>query len=145
MPAATDIAFALAILAVVGSALPSPLRAFLLTLAVVDDLIVIVVIAVFYTEGLHLLPLAGGSSQRSRRTPCCSEARIRTSLVYLPLAAVAWAAMYESGVHATIAGVVLGLLTRVFPTRTRPARRPSGSSTGSPRSARASRCRSSHC
>ncbi len=58
VPAATDIAFALAILAVVGSALPSPLRAFLLTLAVVDDLIVIIVIAVVYTETIHLTPLA---------------------------------------------------------------------------------------
>ena len=68
IPAATDIAFALAVLAVVGSSLPSALRAFLLTLAVVDDLVVIVIIAVFYTSTLHLLPLlAGGPAARGVR------------------------------------------------------------------------------
>jgi Na+:H+ antiporter, NhaA family len=114
IPAATDIAFALAILAVVGSALPVPLRAFLLTLAVVDDLIVIVVIAVFYTSSIHLVGLLVAA------LACGVYAvlqwrRVRSSLVYLPVAVVAWAGMYQSGVHATIAGVVLGLLTRVLP------------------------------
>ena len=71
MPAATDIAFALAVLAVVGSNLPTALRAFLLTLAVVDDLIVIVIIAVFFTDSLHLLALAVAGS-RSRPGRCCS-------------------------------------------------------------------------
>jgi NhaA family Na+:H+ antiporter len=112
VPAATDIAFALAVLAVVGSNLPTALRVFLLTLAVVDDLIVIVIIAVVYTESLALLPLllaiacfvAWAVLQRLR---------IRTPLIYLPLAVVAWWSVHESGVHATIAGVVLGLLTRV--------------------------------
>ena len=114
VPAATDIAFALAILAVVGSALPTPLRAFLLTLAVVDDMIVIVVIAVFYTSSIHLtgLLVAGAA--------CLAYAvlqhrRVRSSLLYIPVVMVAWAGMYESGVHATIAGVLLGLLTRVLP------------------------------
>ena len=113
IPAATDIAFALAVLAVVGSNLPSSLRAFLLTLAVVDDLIVIVIIALFYTETLQVsslvvalaLFLAYGVAQRLR---------VRSPLVYLPIALAAWWFLYLSGVHATIAGVVLGLLTRVL-------------------------------
>ncbi|MCW2787040.1 MAG: Na+/H+ antiporter NhaA [Marmoricola sp.] len=114
IPAATDIAFALAVLAVVGSALPTQLRAFLLTLAVVDDLIVIAIIAVFYTDTVHLGALLGaigvfiayGVLQRLR---------VRTALVYLPLAVGAWWLVHESGIHATVAGVTLGLLTRVLP------------------------------
>jgi NhaA family Na+:H+ antiporter len=114
VPAATDIAFALAILAVVGSALPSQLRAFLLTLAVVDDLIVIVVIAVFYTSTIHLTAFLV-SLAAFLAYAALQRLRVRSSLIYLPLAVIAWAAMHESGVHATIAGVVLGLLTRVIP------------------------------
>lgn len=112
IPSATDIAFALAVLAVVGSALPPQLRAFLLTLAVVDDLIVIAIIAVFYSSSLHLgaLALAGACLlgwwllQRVRWTPWPAM---------LGLALGAWGLMHESGIHATIAGVALGLLTRV--------------------------------
>ena len=114
VPAATDIAFALAVLAVVGSNLPTSLRAFLLTLAVVDDLIVIVIIAVFYTSafdaawfGLALLVMAVWAVLQRRR--------VSTPLVYVPLAVVTWWCVHESGVHATIAGVALGLLMRVVP------------------------------
>ena len=114
VPAATDIAFALAILSVVGSALPSQLRAFLLTLAVVDDLIVIVVIAVFYTSTIHLTALVVSLAAFAVYA-ALQWLRVRSPLLYLPLAVIAWAAMDESGVHATIAGVVLGLLTRVIP------------------------------
>ena len=112
IPSATDIAFALAVLAVVGSALPAQLRAFLLTLAVVDDLIVIVIIAVFYTSELHWGPLAIA-------VLCCGlyavlqHFRVRSWLVYVPVVVVAWWFTHESGIHATIEGVVLGLLTRV--------------------------------
>lgn len=112
IPSATDIAFALAVLAVVGSSLPPQLRAFLLTLAVVDDLIVIAIIAVFYSSALHLVPLALAAAcllgwwllQRSR---------IQLWLVFVVLAVAAWWLTHESGIHATIAGVALGLLTRV--------------------------------
>jgi NhaA family Na+:H+ antiporter len=114
VPAATDIAFALAILSVVGSALPPQLRAFLLTLAVVDDLIVIVVIAVFYTSTIHLTALLVSAAALVGYA-VLQRLRVRSALVYLPLAVVAWGAMHESGVHATIAGVALGLLTRVIP------------------------------
>ena len=112
IPAATDIAFALAVLAVVGSNLPTSLRAFLLTLAVVDDLIVILVIAVFYSEQVSLGALAVSAGFVSAYA-LAQWRRVRTPLVYLPLALGAWWFLYHSGVHATIAGVALGLLTRV--------------------------------
>ena len=114
IPAATDIAFALAVLAVVGSNLPTSLRVFLLTLAVVDDLVVVTIIAVFYTSTVHLLAL-------SLATLACAawavlqHFRVRTPFVYVPLAVTAWWLVHESGVHATIAGMVLALLTRVRP------------------------------
>ena len=114
IPAATDIAFALAVLAVVGANLPSSLRAFLLTLAVVDDLIVIVVIAVFYTSTLHLVPLAVAGAAFVAWA-VLQHLRIRSPLLYVPLAVLAWWCVHDSGIHATIAGVVLGLLTRVRP------------------------------
>jgi NhaA family Na+:H+ antiporter len=111
VPTATDIAFALAVLAVIGSRLPSALRAFLLTLAVVDDLLAIVIIAVFFTDDLRVAPLAASASILAgyvvlqRRWP-------RSWWLYLPMAVVAWALMHESGVHATVVGVAFGLLTR---------------------------------
>jgi NhaA family Na+:H+ antiporter len=114
IPAATDIAFALAVMAVVGSSLPSSLRAFLLTLAVVDDLVVIVIIAVFYTSTLHLLPLLCALVLLAAYA-LFQRLRVTTFLAYLPLAAATWWCVHESGVHATIAGVALGLLTRVLP------------------------------
>jgi NhaA family Na+:H+ antiporter len=112
VPAATDIAFALAVLAVVGSNLPTALRAFLLTLAVVDDLIVIVIIAVFFTDSLDLVWLAVAVAAMVAWT-LLQRARVSTPLIYVPLAVLAWWAVHECGVHATIAGVALGLLTRV--------------------------------
>jgi Na+:H+ antiporter, NhaA family len=114
IPAATDIAFALAVLAVVGSNLPTSLRVFLLTMAVVDDVVVVTIIAVFYTSTLHLTSLALAV------VGCAAWAvlqhfRVRTPLVYVPLAVATWWMVHESGVHATIAGMVLALLTRVRP------------------------------
>jgi NhaA family Na+:H+ antiporter len=114
IPSATDIAFALAVLAVVGSSLPATMRAFLLTLAVVDDLIVIVIIAVFYTESVDFVAL-GVAAVTFAAYAACQQRRIHTSLVYVPLAVLGWWFLHESGVHATIAGVVFGLLTRVIP------------------------------
>jgi NhaA family Na+:H+ antiporter len=112
IPAATDIAFALAVLAVVGSNLPNALRAFLLTLAVVDDLIVIVIIAVFFTDSLDLVWLAAAVAS-VLAWAVLQRRRVTTPLLYVPLAVVAWWAVHECGIHATIAGVALGLLTRV--------------------------------
>jgi NhaA family Na+:H+ antiporter len=112
IPAATDIAFALAVLAVVGSSLPTPLRIFLLTLAVVDDLIVIVIIAAFYTSGLHL-PSLGLTVLGLAIFALLQKYRGESWLWYVPLSIAIWWFMHESGIHATIAGVAMGLLTRV--------------------------------
>ena len=113
-PAATDLAFALAVLAVVGAWLPTSLRAFLLTLAVVDDLVVIIVIAVFYTSTLHLVPLLLAAVLLAAYA-WMQHLRVSSFLVYVPLAAATWWCVLESGVHATVAGVAMGLLTRVLP------------------------------
>lgn len=110
VPMATDIAFALAVLAVMGRGLPLALRAFLLTSAIVDDLGAILVIALFYSDSIHLLPLVGavgliiayGVLQRLDRCPWW---------VGVPLAVAAWATLHASGVHATIAGAAIGFLT----------------------------------
>ncbi len=121
IPMATDIAFAVAVLAVIGRYLPPALRTFLLTLAIVDDLGAIVVIAVFYTEHVALLPLVAaiallgvfGYLQRGRGAAAAlNRSPLPNWVVYLPLACAIWGLMHASGVHATIAGVAMGLLMR---------------------------------
>jgi NhaA family Na+:H+ antiporter len=112
IPSATDIAFALAVLAVISTHLPSALRTFLLTLAVVDDLLAIVVIAIFYTEELSLgfLGLALGTIAVFG---FLVQRRIRSWWLLIPLAVIAWALMHESGIHATVAGVLLAFTVPV--------------------------------
>ncbi|MBB1246053.1 Na+/H+ antiporter NhaA [Streptomyces durbertensis] len=112
IPMATDIAFALGVLAVVGTNLPSGLRAFLLTLAIVDDLGAIIVIAVFYTTSLNLWALAGAAVGLGVFYVLHKRMEVRGWYIYVPLAVVIWALMYNSGVHATIAGVAMGMLLR---------------------------------
>ncbi len=107
IPAATDIAFALAVLAIFGRGLPIGLRTFLLTLAVVDDLLAIVVIAVFYTAGVQLLALIGSLAAVAAFAIVVRARRLRWWLL-IPIALVAWWLMHEAGVHATVAGVLLG-------------------------------------
>lgn len=114
IPAATDIAFAVAVLAVVGRYLPIALRIFLLTLAIVDDLIAIAIIAIFYTAEVSigwllfaLVPLA--------LFALAVQFGIRKWWVLLPFAAVAWLCVHESGIHATVCGVLLGFLVPVKP------------------------------
>ncbi|MET8954559.1 Na+/H+ antiporter NhaA [Streptomyces sp. NPDC004393] len=111
VPTATDIAFALAVLAVIGTSLPSALRAFLLTLAVVDDLLAILIIAVFFTDRLNL-PALGGAFAGLAVFWLLLRKGVRGWYVYVPLALVIWGLMYNSGVHATIAGVAMGLMLR---------------------------------
>jgi NhaA family Na+:H+ antiporter len=113
VPIATDIAFALAVLAVLSTHLPTALRTFLLTLAVVDDLLAITVIAVFYTDHLAPGPLAlalipGGLFALA------VQRGVRAWWVLLPLAVATWALVHASGVHATVAGVVLGFTVPVL-------------------------------
>lgn len=113
IPTATDIAFAVAILAVLSTHLPAGLRTFLLTLAVVDDLLAITIIALFYTEeldlaflGLGLLPIL--------LFALLVQKRIFRGVLLIPLALVAWVLVHESGVHATVAGVLLGFTVPVL-------------------------------
>lgn len=120
IPVATDIAFALAVLAVVGTALPLALRTFLLTLAVVDDLIAITIIAFFYTTDLQplmlLASLAGVAVYGvlvQRFSEFFRERETAAWLVLLPLGVVVWFFMFESGVHATVAGVLLAFTVPV--------------------------------
>lgn len=127
IPTATDIAFAVAVLALIGSHLPGPLRLFLLTLAVVDDVIAIAIIAIFYTEQIQVVPLLLGVltiavyallAQRYRQI-----FRMRPAaawLVLLPIGVVAWGFVHASGIHATIAGVVLGFTIPVTHRRSTP-------------------------
>jgi NhaA family Na+:H+ antiporter len=113
IPTATDIAFAVAVLAVISTHLPSALRTFLLTLAVVDDLLAIGVIAVFYTSKIHLpslllalIPLALFAFAVQRR--------VRSWWLLIPLALLTWVFVHESGIHATVAGVLLGFMVPVI-------------------------------
>jgi NhaA family Na+:H+ antiporter len=112
IPSATDIAFALAVLAVISTHLPSALRTFLLTLAVVDDLLAIVVIAIFYTDDFSLVPLALALVPLAL-FGLLVQKRIRSWWLLLPLAAVTWVLVHESGVHATVAGVLLAFTVPV--------------------------------
>ncbi|WP_433501793.1 Na+/H+ antiporter NhaA (plasmid) [Sphaerimonospora sp. CA-214678] len=112
IPTATDIAFALAVLAVIGRFLPSALRAFLLTLAVVDDLVAIVIIALFYTKHLSVVPLLAALAPLAVFTVLVQH-RVRSWWLLLPLAAATWALVHASGVHATVAGVLLGFAVPV--------------------------------
>ncbi len=112
VPTATDIAFALAVLAVIGSHLPSALRTFLLTLAVVDDLLAITIIAFFYTDQLRPVPLLVALVPLGLFA-LLVQRHIRTWWLLLPLAVATWALVHASGVHATVAGVLLGFAVPV--------------------------------
>ncbi|WP_034268508.1 Na+/H+ antiporter NhaA [Haloechinothrix halophila] len=112
IPMATDIAFALGVLALTARHLPSSARIFLLSLAVVDDLGAIIVIAVLFTSGFDLVA-AGVALVALAVYWLLQKKRVRTAWLYVPLAVVVWIAIHTTGIHATIAGVALGLLTRV--------------------------------
>src|SRR5690606_36640092 len=114
IPTATDIAFALGVLAIFGRGLPVALRVFLLTLAVVDDLLAIGVIAVFYTDTISW-PALAASLGAVAVFGLVTRTRYARWWLLLPIAAVAWGFMHASGVHATIAGVLLGLTVAARP------------------------------
>lgn len=112
IPVATDIAFALAVLAITASRLPSSVRLFLLSLAVVDDLGAIALIAARFTEDISWVAIVGALVLLAAYW-YAQKRRIQTAWLYVPLAVATWALAHASGIHATIAGVALGLLTRV--------------------------------
>jgi Na+:H+ antiporter, NhaA family len=113
IPTATDIAFAVAVLAVISTHLPSALRTFLLTLAVVDDLLAITVIAIFYTEKIKLVPLLVALIPLILFAVLVQR-RIQSWWLLIPLAVLTWVFVHESGVHATVAGVLLGFTVPVL-------------------------------
>lgn len=114
IPMATDIAFAVGVLSLLGSRVPRTLKIFLLTLAIVDDIGAIVVIALFYTEQVSFGWLLVASSLLVA-VRVLQRLRVWYVSVYVAVAIPLWVAMFESGVHATIAGVALGLLTPARP------------------------------
>lgn len=112
IPVATDIAFALGVLAITASGLPTGLRVFLLSLAVVDDLGAIVVIAVLFTAKFNVLAALAAVALLALYA-YLQHKRVTSPLLYVPIAVATWVAVHAAGVHATVAGVALALLTRV--------------------------------
>lgn len=114
IPTATDIAFAVGILALLGKSIPASLRVLLLALAVIDDIAAVIVIAIFYTGGLTysgLLVAAAGALL----VLCWQRLGFRSAFAYVLPGAVLWFGLLMSGVHPTLAGVILGLLTPIVP------------------------------
>ncbi|GAA1940000.1 Na+/H+ antiporter NhaA [Microbacterium aoyamense] len=129
IPTATDIAFALGVLAVFGKGLPSALRIFLLALAILDDIVGIVFIAVLFTNGVDIGMLAlaavGVVAFGILSRQLDGRGRVPIMIALIVVAVVTWALVYKSGVHATIAGVALGLAMAQQPAlRTRHALEP---------------------
>jgi NhaA family Na+:H+ antiporter len=123
IPIATDIAFAVGVLALLGPRVPSSMKLFLLTLAIVDDIGAIVVIAVFYSNGLDGWWLLGALAV-TLLVVAMSRLRVDHPLAYVVPGVVLWWCLYEAGVEPTLAGVVLGLLTPARPRRGRPVLEP---------------------
>ncbi|MDE1189652.1 MAG: Na+/H+ antiporter NhaA [Pantoea sp.] len=109
IPTATDIAFALGILALLGSRVPPALKIFLMALAIIDDLGAIVIIALFYTSDLSLMSL-GVAAGAIVVLGIMNLLNVRNTGLYLLVGLVLWTAVLKSGVHATLAGVVVGFL-----------------------------------
>lgn len=123
VPMATDIAFALGVLALVGRRLPSGVRLFLLTLAIADDVGAIVVIAIFYA-GDHSLPWLVAAGVAFALTFAMRRTRVASPWWYVVPAVICWYCTFRSGLHPTLAGVGLGLLTPATPVRGRPVLEP---------------------
>lgn len=114
IPMATDIAFAVGVIGLLGRRIPSAARLFLLTLAIVDDIGAIIVIAVFYTSELHLDYLAYALLCLAAML-VLRAFRVWVIWIYALLGVICWYTLLESGVHATLAGVAIGLLTPAVP------------------------------
>ena len=113
IPMATDIAFAVALLTSLGSRVPLGARLFLLTLAIVDDLGAILVIALFYSGGISFGWLIAAAATVAAAV-LLTRIRVRALWVFIVLGSVGWFALHESGVHATIIGVAFGLITPAY-------------------------------
>ena len=114
---ATDIAFALGVVALLGSRVPASIKVLLLTLAIADDIGAIVVIAVFYPSGIEVEFLVAAAAIAGV-VAVVRQLDVTYAPIFLGLGLALWLMVYESGVHATIAGVVLGLLTPAVPRQT---------------------------
>lgn len=114
VPMATDIAFSVGVLSLLGRRVPTGAKVFLLALAIADDLGGILVIAIFYTSDLHFVWLGAGLVGLTL-VWVAGRVGIRGYVFYLPAAAAIWYCFLESGVHTTVAGVVLGFLTPARP------------------------------
>ncbi|MDQ3403860.1 MAG: Na+/H+ antiporter NhaA, partial [Actinomycetota bacterium] len=112
IPVATDIAFALGVLAITGSGMPSGARVFLLSLAVVDDLGAILIIAIVFPSSFDPIAFVVAAAMLVLYW-YLQHKRVTSPWIYVPLAIAVWVAVHSSGIHATVAGVALGLLTRV--------------------------------
>jgi NhaA family Na+:H+ antiporter len=112
VPMATDIAFAVGILTLLGKRVPAALRVLLLALAVIDDLGAIVVIALFYSSGISLSGLLLAATGFAG-VLVMQRLGVRTKLAYVFPALLAWGGIYAAGIHPTIAGVIVGLMTPV--------------------------------
>jgi NhaA family Na+:H+ antiporter len=110
VPTATDIAFAVGVLALVGRALPGEVRVLLLALAVIDDIVAVLIIAAFYSQGLDAagLPLVAGGVVA---VLAMQRLGIASAWAYLPAGALVWLGILQVGAHPALAGVLLGLLT----------------------------------
>lgn len=114
IPMATDIAFAVGVLAILGDRVPAGLKVFVLSLAIVDDIGAIIVIAVFYSSGIHFGWLAAAGALLLL-VVALRQRRVFWTPIYVLVGTGVWIATLESGVHATIAGVALGLLAPAHP------------------------------
>lgn len=109
IPAATDIAFALGVMALLGKRVPTELKVFLLALAIIDDLGVIVIIAFFYTSSVSMIAL-GLSALCIALLIMMNWRRVENTAAYLIIGLILWVCILKSGVHATLAGVIVGFL-----------------------------------